>query len=436
MTFLFSLLLATLALAGVALLVPSLVLLVECLAACLPARADRLGGVEASVRRGRLAVLIPAHNESSTLPATLAATLPQLSPGDRVLVVADNCTDDTARRARDAGAEVFERSDEARRGKGYALAAGVSQLAAHPQGPPDVIVFLDADVPPPPGAIPTLAQRAMQTNRPVQAVYLLTAPATPTARDVVSELAFLVKNHVRPLGLHKLGRPVHLTGTGIAVPWEAISRVHLASGDLVEDMKLGLDLLRAGFPPRLCPDVRLVGELPIDRASAYTQRTRWEQGHLSIIRRYAWPLLRDGLRPGGPAATPSADLLALGLDLLVPPLALLTAMIGAVALATVVVAAAWVPTASVPYPVSMAWAAAAMLPIALAASAVATAVAVAYVGFARHLPLRSLLAVPVYVAWKLPLYARALLGRAETRWVRTSRQPNPPGAEPPTTERS
>ncbi len=98
-------------------LLPVLLLLVQVLMACLPARAQPMG----NTARPQVAVLVPAHDEASIIGATLASIAPQLRPGDRLLVVADNCTDDTAQLAREAGAEVVERHDARLRGKGYAL---------------------------------------------------------------------------------------------------------------------------------------------------------------------------------------------------------------------------------------------------------------------------------------------------------------------------
>ena len=51
----------------------------------------------------KLAVLIPAHNEASSIGKTLKTLLPQLTPQDRIVVVADNCTDETATIARFIG---------------------------------------------------------------------------------------------------------------------------------------------------------------------------------------------------------------------------------------------------------------------------------------------------------------------------------------------
>src|SRR5262245_25842959 len=89
---------------AVALLVPLAVLAVECLAALLPPRRADGGG-----ERPSCAVLVPAHDEEAVLGHTLADLRPQLRPGDRLVVIADNCTDGTALVARAAGADVVER---------------------------------------------------------------------------------------------------------------------------------------------------------------------------------------------------------------------------------------------------------------------------------------------------------------------------------------
>ena len=109
--------------------VPVLVLLGQVLLAYLPARAQPA----AAWTRPQVAVLVPAHDEASIIGATLASLVPQLQAGDRLLVVADNCSDDTARRAEEGGAEVIVRQDALRRGKGYALDFGMRHLAADPR---------------------------------------------------------------------------------------------------------------------------------------------------------------------------------------------------------------------------------------------------------------------------------------------------------------
>ena len=77
-----------------------------------------------ALRQGRVAVLVPAHNESRNVLPTIDCLLRELRPNDQLWVIADNCDDDTADLARQAGARVLVRENKAQRGKGYALEIG------------------------------------------------------------------------------------------------------------------------------------------------------------------------------------------------------------------------------------------------------------------------------------------------------------------------
>jgi cellulose synthase/poly-beta-1,6-N-acetylglucosamine synthase-like glycosyltransferase len=361
-------------------------LLLECLAALLPI-AHRFRSVEP--RSQRIAVLIPAHDEEFGLPTTIRDLLPQLNTGDRLVVIADNCSDRTAQVARDLGAIVLERQNLQEIGKGYALDHGLRYLA---NDPPDVVILVDADCRVSETAIARLTQISLQTGRPAQATYLMEKPANPSPRDGVSALAFTVKNLVRPLGLFRLNLPCLLTGTGMAFPWAAIQSVNLASGHLVEDMKLSLDLTIAGYPPVYCPE------------AARSQRTRWEHGHLQAMTAYVPTLVQAAFTKGRPAA------LALAMELSVPPLSLLVmAWIGvmAVTVAWGLLAAVWLPMAL----------------SAIAGVLLLTAILAAWAKFGRNdLALGQLISIPFYVLWKIPLYFKFLV-KPQNTWVRTERDP-------------
>ncbi|HZZ42250.1 MAG TPA: glycosyltransferase, partial [Tepidisphaeraceae bacterium] len=106
--------------------IPIAVLCLECLAALFSRRPTNNPDTKS---RPPLAILIPAHNEQTGLPATLTSITPQLLPHDRILVVADNCTDATADVARQfPQTTVLERQDPLHRGKGNALDHGIRHL--------------------------------------------------------------------------------------------------------------------------------------------------------------------------------------------------------------------------------------------------------------------------------------------------------------------
>src|SRR5690606_21575389 len=132
-----------------------------------------------------------------------------------------------------------------RRGKGYAIEFGLNELA---QDPPEVVVIVDADCRVEPGSIGLLAARARETGRPIQAEYLILPPHL-APRTAINALAFLIKNRVRPLGLHRLGLPCQVTGSGMAFPWDVIRRAPAMGSYLVEDMLMGIELARLGSAP-------------------------------------------------------------------------------------------------------------------------------------------------------------------------------------------
>ncbi|HEU0077392.1 MAG TPA: glycosyltransferase, partial [Longimicrobiaceae bacterium] len=161
--------------------------------------------------------------------------------------------------------------------------------------------------------VDALAAQVVETGMPAQAVYLLERPSRPGPKDLVSALAFMVKNLVRPSGLGRLGLPCLLTGTGMAFPWETIRAAKLASGNIVEDMQLGLDLALAGHAPLFCEQARVTGKLPEQSKAAVSQRTRWEHGHLQTLITQVPRLLTGAMRKRRFGA------LALALELAVPP---------------------------------------------------------------------------------------------------------------------
>ena len=362
----------------------------------LPGR--RRDGIDGSVRR--VTVLIPAHDEGLGIAATLTALREVAGPGVSVLVVADNCSDDTAAIARSAGAEVIERSDPVRRGKGYALAFGRDHLAQAAM-PPEVVIVLDADCRLAPGSIEALAATAGGGGRPAQAINLIAPALDASPMTQISGFAMVVKNLYRSRGMTRLGGSALLTGTGMAFPWPLFATAQLASGALVEDLGLGIELTRAGHPAQLV-EAASVSSAPAPEAVALQQRTRWEHGFLDTVRKSALPLLWSGLRRG------SAAEFLLACHLLVPPLALLLMLAGALLIVTA----------------GLGWLGAGWGPAALLALMLALVLGLTFLawlaGGRRWLRGGALLKAPLYILWKLPVYA-GFLRKRETEWKRTPR---------------
>jgi cellulose synthase/poly-beta-1,6-N-acetylglucosamine synthase-like glycosyltransferase len=382
--------------------VPVIVYTAEIVAACWPRakREPKLG----CATRPRLAVLVPAHNEQAGIAATLISIAAQLREGDRLLVVADNCTDATAEVARSVAIAqgkllVAERSDELRRGKGFALSFGLERLI---EDPPEVVVLLDADCRLGADALTRLAIAAAAKNRPAQGRYLCEPSRPESAAQRMSALAFRVRNLVRMAGLNRLGGPCHLTGSGIALPWALVDKVAWATGNVVEDMQLGIDFALAGFGPVFVEDAVITSDLPASEAGLATQRRRWEHGFLTTALTQVPQLTTHAVEQR------SWPLALLALDLTIPPLALLaTTLVAAWFLAALV---ALLGVATLPWVI---------LSVACALLAASTLLAW-YVHCRDVAPMAEIASVPRYVLGKLPLYLQ-FIARRETKWIRTER---------------
>ena len=188
----------------------------------------------------------------------------------------------------------------------------------------------------------------------------------------------------------------------MAFPWACLNAVELASGHIVEDLKLGIDLALAGQPPVFCPEALVTSQFPCSDSALKGQRTRWEHGHLGIILSEVPRLLAKSF------TSLNASLLAMALDLSVPPLALLALLVLALSGANAV----------------FFWVARVWLPLGLTATAavlLAISVALSWSAFARGIiSLRSLAAAPVYALWKFPLYLKFLTAR-QSDWIRSKR---------------
>lgn len=345
----------------------------------------------------RIAILIPAHDEELSIASTVTAAQ-AAAPGARILVVADNCSDATAQLAREAGAEVTERNDPDNRGKGFALQRGQQVLA---QDPPQVVIVLDADCRLAPDAAGILGASVMRSGRPAQALNLLDPVVGQSPIVGISNFAMMVKNLVRARGLQRIGGGAFLFGTGMAFPWPVFAELPLGTSEAVEDLAMSLHLARGSVAIQLVDTAR-VSSPPASVSDSRGQRSRWEHGFLRVASRLALPMILQGSIRGSRLRT------AIGLHLSVPPLALVM-LISLIGLAVAAAAAIFVGV---------------YLPLLILAVPFVTSSILLLVVWWREgrelLTLRELAFAPVYIAWKIPMYANFFV-RRQVGWNRTPR---------------
>jgi 1,2-diacylglycerol 3-beta-glucosyltransferase len=354
-----------------------------------------------SSRRLRFDVIVPAHDESPVIARTVKSVLALDWPRDhfRIFVVADNCTDDTAVVARDAGAYVIERNDQDCRGKGYALRYAFR--ASRESGWADAVVVVDADSIVSPNLLEAFATRIEGGADAVQAHYGVLNPDASwrTRLMTVAKTCFHV---VRSRGRESLGLSCGIRGNGWCVSHCLLAEVPYSAFSLVEDVEYGIALGLAGYRVHYADEAHVLGDMPAGEKAARSQRRRWEGGRAQMVRTQSWPLASAWWQYSEPVCI---DLL---IDLLVPPLTYLAAAVAGATVLTLV-AALVAPELSI-------WLAPALIACAGLGLHIARGAQLSGLGTRA---IGALLHAPRFLAWKLALVAQP---QRPGEWIRTQRE--------------
>lgn len=258
-------------------------------------------------------VIVPAHNESTIIADTVASLKKIDWPADlhRIVVVADNCSDDTANIARRSGAEVLERHDTSLRGKGYALNFAFKDSAA--RGFADAVVVIDADAEVSVNLLSAIATRLEQGAQAVQVHYGILNPNV-TWRTRLITIAKSAFHSVRSRARERLGVSCGIRGNGWCVTHKLLQQVPYQAFSLTEDVEYGIELGIAGFRVHYAEEAHSDAEMVSGEQAARKQRQRWEDGRFQLIRNKTGRLLVESIRQ------PSKVCLDLALDLMVLPL--------------------------------------------------------------------------------------------------------------------
>lgn len=373
----------------------------------LPALADfwmwlagqRQGPGDAAQATARLCFVVPAHDEELLIRRTVGSLRAMAYPADHmaVVVVADNCTDGTARAARDAGARVLERTTSTLRGKGHALAWTWDQVRHEPF---DALIIIDADtivdahLARDIGAVPRLRGSAVQvyddmSNEGETAITRMAGILTRSRYGI----AYALKA--------RAGLAVPLTGDGSVIGWEVLERHGLETETITEGWELYVRYTLAGVPSRYLGGCRVYAQEARSLDQSGTQRARWTAGRLSVLRAWAGRIL----------AAPGLSLLQ-RLDL-VAELSNVGPVVRA-AMAMAGMAAAQLAPSPLRLPLTV-----------LFSLGIVQPAWYALVSLVRHeapgAALRAFAYLPVYAAWRVGVGLRAFGMSGRKHWVRTAR---------------
>lgn len=244
----------------------------------------------------RFAVVVAAHNEEQVITPLIKNLKDMHYPPElfEIFVVADNCTDKTALLARKAGAHVYQRFNDKKRGKGYALEWLFARIFALNKKF-DAVVIFDADNLVKKNFLAEMNNKLCEGEKIIQGYIDSKNPYDTWVTNTFS-IAFWLMNRMIQLARHNLKISNTLAGTGMCISYDVLKKLGWEAHSLTEDLEFTMRALMHGIKTSWAHDARVYDEKPLTFIQSCRQRKRWAQGQVDVAGRYLLPLLFKGLR--------------------------------------------------------------------------------------------------------------------------------------------
>ena len=234
----------------------------------------------------RFMAIIPAHNEEAVVGNLIESLKNQTYNKELydIYVIADNCTDNTAKIARDAGAIVYERFDETKKTKGYALNWFLQQKIKE-DAPYDAFFVFDADNIVDKNFIKNMNKKLCQGEDVVQGYRDIKNPSDNWITAGYA-IFYWQMHRFYHLARYNIGLSPLLNGTGFMVKFDVIKPQGWDTETLTEDIEFSLKRIIKGKKLGWATDAIVYDEQPTGFKQSWSQRSRWTVGHIQCIQKY------------------------------------------------------------------------------------------------------------------------------------------------------
>lgn len=237
-------------------------------------------------KQHRFMAIIPAHNEAAVVGNLIESLKKQNYPKDLydIYVIADNCTDNTAEIAKNAGAIVYERFDETKKTKGYALnwflAQKIEEDASY-----DAFCVFDADNIADKDFLKAMNKKLCQGENVVQGYRDIKNPSDNWITAGYA-IFYWTMNRFYHLARYNIGLSPLLNGTGFMVRFDIIKPTGWDTKTLTEDIEFSLKNIIEGRKLGWATDAIVYDEQPTSFKQSWSQRSRWTVGHIQCMKEY------------------------------------------------------------------------------------------------------------------------------------------------------
>lgn len=237
-------------------------------------------------KKHKFMAIIPAHNEESVIANLVESLKQQDYPKDLydIYVIADNCTDNTAKIASDSGAIVLKRFDEAHKTKGFALNWFLKQKIEE-NADYDAFCVFDADNIVDKNFLKAMNKKLCQGEEVVQGYRDI---KNPTDSWIASGYAifYWMMHKFYHLARYNLGLSPLLNGTGFMVKFDLVKPNGWQTITLTEDIEFSLINIAQGRKLGWATEAIVYDEQPVSFSQSWSQRSRWTVGHLQCMKHY------------------------------------------------------------------------------------------------------------------------------------------------------
>ena len=234
--------------------------------------------------------IIPAHNEQEVIKNLIDSLNNQSYDRNLydIYVIADNCTDNTAKIAKEAGAIVYEREDREKQTKGYALDWFLQQKIKE-NADYDALFVFDADNIVHRDFIKNMNKKLCQGEEVVQGYRDIKNP-TDSWVSAGYAIFYWTMHRFYHLARYNIGLSPLLNGTGFMVKFDILKPNGWKTVTLTEDIEFSLQRIIKGKRLGWATDAIVYDEQPTGFKQSWSQRSRWTVGHMQCIKEYTKPL--------------------------------------------------------------------------------------------------------------------------------------------------
>ena len=246
----------------------------------------------------RFAVIGCAHNEATVIDQLVKSVYATNYPKNKydVYVICDNCTDETADVVRKAGAIAMERVNADEKGKGFALKWMFEYLdnEREKENEYDAYIILDADNVVNEEFLDAINDKVNEGYEILQC-YLGCKNPKDTFVSASYSYSYWVSNTLYQQAHARAGLSAQMGGTGMVIRPSVLDDIGWATDSLTEDLVLtSRYIIEKNKSCSWVHDAKLYDEKPLKLVPSIRQRTRWMQGHMAAMFKYAPGLIRNG----------------------------------------------------------------------------------------------------------------------------------------------